>query len=277
MSAQGKRKGAAAGDRRFSATRRLRRLAPAARRKRNLAPAVRQPCDSVPAAHQLCELEPTASPLRESAPDVRRMRGSTSGARRKRGPARIARRRLARAVVIVVVLVGVVVVAGAVESADSQPVSSAGAGGTSLGAAWQQQLPDMVDAGKRAYEAGSADAALARAGVDGGGSGTGAGAATLPESYRQAIAIPADAQGVHATDDCSVVGFWVPVAPEEASAAFAAEMELRGWTSVPLGDVPGWTFVGGAGEQSWAFTQFTSVAEGTSAVVVAAGLEDVDG
>lgn len=277
MSAQGKRKGAAAGDRRFSATRRLRRLAPAARRKRNLAPAVRQPCDSVPAAHRLCELEPTACQLRESAPDARRMCGPASAARRKRGPARIARRRLARAVVIVVVLVGVVVVAGAVESADSQPVSSVGAGGTLLGAAWQQQLPDMVDAGKRAYEAGSADAALARAGVDGGGSGTGAGAATLPESYRQAIAIPADAQEVHATDDCSVVGFWVPVAPEEASAAFAAEMELRGWTSVPLGDVPGWTFVGGAGEQSWAFTQFTSVAEGTSAVVVAAGLEDVDG
>lgn len=182
-----------------------------------------------------------------------------------------------RAVLIVAAMGAAIAVAGAIGQTEPEGRASAAVQDNSLGEEWRRQAASLIDVGKQAYESGSADGALACLGTGGANVGAGSLIEVLPESYRRALAVPSDAQEVHATEDRSVVGFWVPASPEDASAAFTADMEQRGWKSMPLGDVPGATFVGGAGAQSWVLVQFTSVADGSSAVIVAAGLEGVDG
>lgn len=68
-------------------------------------------------------------------------------------------------------------------------------------------------------------------------------------------------------DGGTVVGFLVDGTCDDVCAALIAHMQARGWTSVPLGEVEGATFMKQSGICTWTLATCTQVGSATSVVL----------
>ena len=91
--------------------------------------------------------------------------------------------------------------------------------------------------------------------------------ATVSDAFREEVGFLPNAQEVRASSDGSVVGYAVSGESASVSASIVEHMESRGWTSVPLGEVDGATFVKADGACTWALVTCTQIGDSTSVVV----------
>ena len=88
----------------------------------------------------------------------------------------------------------------------------------------------------------------------------------LPSSYSQEVGLLEGARDIRVSGRGDVVGYLVAGECAGVLADMSRHMELRGWTTVPLGDVQGATFVKTQGECTWILVSCTQVGEMTSVV-----------
>lgn len=94
-----------------------------------------------------------------------------------------------------------------------------------------------------------------------------AGSSTVSPEFADEIGLLPDARDVRSSDEGLVVGYVVPGRSGEAIAKITENMESGGWTSVPLGQVDGATFLKSGGSFTWAIVTCTEVGSSTSVVV----------
>lgn len=88
----------------------------------------------------------------------------------------------------------------------------------------------------------------------------------LPEAFSSEVGILPGAQDVRAYEGGAIVGYTVSDAADQALARLVSHMEARGWTSVPLGDTCGATFVKQGGSCTWVLATCTQMDKVTSVV-----------
>ena len=89
----------------------------------------------------------------------------------------------------------------------------------------------------------------------------------LPETFSREIGTLPDARDLRANAEGTVVGYLVDGSEDDALERVIADLEGKGWTSVPLGGVCGATFVKDSGACTWAVATCAEVGDSTSVVI----------
>lgn len=162
--------------------------------------------------------------------------------------ARASYRRSAKAVVIVALLIGLVPGVEAVRSLVAEPIGGerAALGIRTESLTFGVDPIEAIDAVGRAAEVGDRD---------------------LPELLADEVVVLDGARDVRIDDSESVVGYVVDGVEAHVLERLASRMEDQGWTSVPMGEVCGSTFVKQGGRCTWVLATCTQVGSAVSVVM----------
>lgn len=93
------------------------------------------------------------------------------------------------------------------------------------------------------------------------------GAADLPEAFCAEVGFLPNANDVRCHGGGAVVGYSVEGGEDETLEKLVEHMRCRGWTSVPLGEVCGATFLKDEGRYTWVLATCTQVGSATCVVM----------
>lgn len=90
--------------------------------------------------------------------------------------------------------------------------------------------------------------------------------ADVPDGFADEVGFLPGARSVRASDGGAVVGYVVDGAADDVMGQLTAQMEGKGWTAVPLGEVEGATFMKSGGAFTWVLVTCTQAGSSTSVV-----------
>lgn len=90
--------------------------------------------------------------------------------------------------------------------------------------------------------------------------------ASVPSYFVEEVGLPEAYRDVRVDDTGHVVGCVVDGRADEVIASIVGCMENRGWTTVPLGQAEGATFMKAGGACTWVLATCTQVGDSTSVV-----------